>query len=177
QWSFDYQREITPDLSWTIGYAGNRGIKFDQVEFLNQIGANGARQVPTVGQVRWEANASSSVYHGLQTSLRKRYKHGLTFAAHYTFGKAIVDGGGAEEGINDIQDPNNIRGSRSLSTLSVAHIASINYSYELPLYLLSLSNSGIGKVLLRGWSINGITSIRSGFPLNIVSGKDNFGSG
>ena len=64
QWSFDYQREITRDLSFTVGYAGNRGIKFLQVNFLNQIGANGRRAVPTVGQIRYETNDGSSVYHG-----------------------------------------------------------------------------------------------------------------
>jgi hypothetical protein len=177
QWSFDYQREITRDLAFTVGYAGNRGIKFVQVNFLNQIAANGRRPVPSIGQIRYETNDGSSVYHGLQTSLRKRYSHGLTFAAHYTYGKAITNGGGSEEGINDIQDPDNIRGSRSRTTLSLAHVASINYGYELPLHLLSWSNSGAGKVLLRGWSVNGITSLRTGFPLNIVSGRDNFGSG
>ena len=177
QWSFDYQRELTHDLFFTVGYAGNRGIKFLQVNFLNQVGANGLRTVPTIGQIRYETNDGSSVYHGLQTSLRKRYSHGLTFAAHYTYGKAITGGGGSEEGINDIQDPNNIRGSRSRTTLSLAHVASINYSWELPFAGFSWAKSGAGKALLQGWSLNGITSVRSGFPLNVVSGRDNFGSG
>ena len=86
------------------------------------------------------------------------------FAAHYTFGKAITNGGGAEEGINDIQDPNNIRGSRSRTTLSLAHIASINYGWELPLSRVSWAKAGAGKALLQGWSVNGITSLRSGLP-------------
>ena len=157
---------------------GNRGLKFLQVNFLNQVGANGRRPVPTIGQIRYETNDGMSVYHALQTSLRKRFGNGLTFAAHYTWGKAITNGGGAEEGINDIQDPNNIRGSRSRTTLSVEHIANINYGWEVPLgRLLSSSPSGFARVLLLGWSLNGIIGVRSGFPLNITAGRDNFGSG
>jgi hypothetical protein len=178
QWSFDYQREITRDLAATVGYVGNRGLKFLQVHFLNQIGVDGRRPDPTIGQIRYEANDGMSVYHGLQASLRKRYSRGLTFAAHYTYGKAITNGGGAEEGINDIQDPNNIRASRSRTTLSVDHVVNINYSWDLALdRLLSSSPGAFGRILLRGWSVNGITSLRSGFPLNITAGRDNFGSG
>jgi hypothetical protein len=54
----------------------------------------------------------------------------------------------------------------------------INYSWDLALdRLLSSSPGAFGRILLRGWSVNGITSLRSGFPLNITAGRDNFGSG
>ena len=178
QWSFDYQREITPNLSASVGYLGNRGLKFLQVNFLNQIAANGRRPVPTIGQIRYETNDGMSVYHALQMSLRKRFSRGLNFDAHYTYGKAITNGGGSEEGINDYQDPNCLRCSRSRTTLSLAHVVNVNYGWDLPLHrLLGASPGGVLKVLLKGWRVNGITSLRTGFPLEITSGRDNFGSG
>ena len=52
----------------------------------------------------------------------------------------------------------------------------MNYGWELPFQRLYYSNSGAGKVLLRG-CVNRIASLRSGFPLNIFSGRDSFSSG
>ncbi|HUS05479.1 MAG TPA: TonB-dependent receptor [Bryobacteraceae bacterium] len=176
QWTLDYQRELLPDLVATVGYVGNRGLKLLQLQFLNQVGADGRRPVPTVGQIRYEANNGSSVYHALQTSLRKRFSHGFLLNAHYTYGKSLTYGG-SEEGINDIQDPNNIRGSRSRTTLSLTHVLSINYGWDLPLQRLLATAHPIGRALVNGWRLNGITNIRSGFPLNMDAGKDNFGSG
>jgi hypothetical protein len=177
QWSLDYQREIAKDLALTVGYVGNRGLKLLQLQFLNQIGLNGQRPYPNIGQIRYEANNGDSVYHALQTTVRKRLSHGFLINGHYTYGKAMTYGG-SEEGINDIQDPNNIRLSRSRTTLSLTHVASIDYGWELPLArALGSSKNPVGSFLLKGWRINGITSMRTGFPLNIVTGTDNFGSG
>ncbi|MBI3682678.1 MAG: TonB-dependent receptor [Acidobacteria bacterium] len=178
QWSFDYQREITPNLAVTLGYIGNRGLKFLQLNFLNQIVETGRRPVPGVGQIRYEVNDGMSVYHAFQTSVRKRYSHGVTFNTHYTFGKSITNGGGSEEGINDIQDWRDIRGSRSRTSLSIAHLFVADYGWDLPAGKLLGANPGRAvRRLLEGWRINGITTMRSGFPLEIQSGRDAFGSG
>lgn len=178
QWSFDYQREIKPNLSATFGYLGNRGLKLLQLNFLNQLVENGRRPVPSVGQIRMESNDGMSVYHAFQTSIRKRFSHGFTFNTHYTFGKAITNGGGSEEGTNDIQDWRNIRGSRSVTTLSLQHSFVADYGWDLPvLKLLGRPAGAAGRKLLEGWRVNGITTLRSGFPLEISSGRDNFGSG
>ena len=177
QWTVDYQREIAKDLVVTVGYVGNRGLKLLQLQFLNQIAANGLRPYTSIGQIRYEANNGSSAYHAFETTVRKRFSHGFLINGHYTYGKAMTYGG-SEEGINDIQDPNNIRGSRSRTTLSLAHVVSIDYGWDLPLgHLLGSSTNPVGRFVLNGWRINGITSMRSGFPLNITSGSDNFGSG
>lgn len=177
QWTLDYQREIAKDLVWMAGYVGNRGVKLLQLQFLNQVGANGLRPYPDIGQIRYEANNGSSVYHAFQTTVRKRFSHGFLLNGHYTFGKALTYGG-SEEGINDIQDPNNIRASRSRTTLSLAQVLSVDYGWDLPLgKLFGSSKNSFGKFLLNGWRVNGITSMRTGFPLNITSGADNFGSG
>jgi hypothetical protein len=175
-WSFDYQRQITSSTAATIGYVGNHGVKQLQLIFLNQFGADGRRPVPSIGQIRYEANDGMSLYHALQTSIRRRFSRGLTFNAHYTYGNVMINGGGSEEGLNDLQDPNNIRGSRSRAAQSLRHVLTMDYGWELPIGQFAGSNA-FAKALLRGWRINGITNLRTGFPLNITSGRDNFGSG
>jgi len=175
QWSFDYQREITANTVATIGYIGNHGVKQLQLHFLNLFGTNGLRPAPSIGQIRFEANDGMTNYHALQASLRRRFSRGFAFNAHYTYGKTLVNGGGSEEGLNDLQDHGNTRASRSRAAQSLEHLLTINYGWELPWN--RLSGSGIGKAVFGGWRVNGIANFRTGFPLNITSGRDNFGSG
>jgi hypothetical protein len=172
QWSFDYQRELVKDWGVSIGYIGNRGVKLQQIQFLNQIAANGNRPYPSIGQIRFDANNGSSVYHAVQATMRKRFSHGFLIEAYYTHGKAMTYGG-SEEGINDLQDKDCTRCSRSRTTLSLGDIGSINYGWDLPFQRVS----GLPKILSTGWRVNGITSLRTGFPLNITSGRDAYGSG
>ena len=37
QWSFDYQREVTRDLSFTVGYAGNRGMVARNADLADRV--------------------------------------------------------------------------------------------------------------------------------------------
>ncbi len=177
QWSLDYQRQLASDWAFTAGYVGNRGLKLMQLLFLNQRNAQGFRPFPELGQIRWISNEGMSVYHSMQLALKKRFSSGFRLDGYYTWAKALINGGGSQESINWIQDPLNTRGSRSRTTLSIGHVFSINYGWDLPFdrWLLS-SPGGAAKAILGGWSVNGITSLRTGFPLNIESGRDNFGS-
>ncbi|MEW5978472.1 MAG: TonB-dependent receptor [Acidobacteriota bacterium] len=178
QWSLDFQRELAPNLAFSVGYVGNRGLKLQQLLYLNQRTAPGPRPVPELGIIRWISNEGMSNYHSLQTALKKRYSSGFRFDAYYTWSKAIINGAGSQESINWVQDPNNIRGSRSRTTLSLAHVFSLNYGWDLAFdKWVAPGAGGAVKHVLGGWSVNGITSIRSGFPLDIASGRDNFGSG
>ena len=143
-----------------------------QIQFLNQIAANGNRPYPAIGQIRFDANNGSSVYHAFQATLRKRFSHGFLIEAYYTQGKALTYGG-SEEGINDLQDKDCTICSRSRTTLSLSDIGSINYGWDLPFQRVA----ALPKILTAGWRVNGITSLRTGFPLNITSGRDAYGSG
>lgn len=178
QWSLDYQRELASNWAFSAGYVGNRGLKLMQLLFLNQRNAQGVRPFPQLGQIRWISNEGMSVYHSMQLALKKRLSSGFRLDAYYTWSKAIINGGGSQESINWIQDPNNTRGSRSRTTLSLDHVVSVNYSWDLPFdRWLADGAGGAARAVLGGWSVNGITSLRTGFPLNIESGRDNFGSG
>ena len=63
-------------------------------------------------------------------------------------GKALTYGG-SEEGINDLQDKDCTRCSRSRTTLSIAHVGSINYGWDLPLQHIG----GLPKIVTGGWRI------------------------
>jgi hypothetical protein len=105
------------------------------------------------------SSGSSSTYHALQTTLKKRYSFGLQFEGSYTWSKSIDNGEGGFE------DSNRIRLNRSITDLDVPHRFVLNYVYELPFGRGRRFGAGISKLAdlaLGGWMLDGITSYQSG---------------
>src|SRR5439155_10038314 len=72
------------------------------------------------------SSGSSSTYHALQVTLKKRLSKGLLFEGSYTWSKSMDNGEGG------FQDSNAIRLSRAVTDLDVPHRFILNYVYELP---------------------------------------------
>jgi Carboxypeptidase regulatory-like domain/TonB dependent receptor len=132
-----------------------------------------------------EPPIANSIYHALQLTANKAYSNGLELTASFTWSKSIDDSSiydtnvtwlanyGPESGFA-LQDPNNPKSERSLSTFDIPATLKFSYSYDLPL--------GRGKAfggemprwldgIIGGWKTNGIWQIRDGWPLQFfVSG-------
>ena len=109
------------------------------------------------------SSGASSNYHALQVSFGKRLAGGLQVDGNYTWAKNI------EEGLNH-QDSYNMRSSRSLASIDIAHRFVISYLYELPFGKGRKFGNGAGGVLntvIGGWQLNGITTFQTGTPLTI----------
>ncbi len=127
---------------------------------------------------------SHSNYHSLQAKFRKRYGNGLQFLAAYTWSKLIDDYSSAGCGclgflaVPAFTNNNNRRLDRSLSVLDIPHRLVGNYQYELPFGKGKpyLSHGGVLAAIAGQWSINGVTTIQSGFPISITSQTDTTGA-
>ncbi len=109
------------------------------------------------------SSGASSNYHALQISFSKRLTRGLMLDGNYTWAKNI------EEGLNH-QDSYNIRNSRALAGIDIAHRFVISYLYELPFgrgRRFGSDAPGILNAIIGGWQFNGITTFQSGTPLSI----------
>ncbi len=109
------------------------------------------------------SSGNSSNYHALQVTFGKRLAKGLMIDGNYTWGKNI------EENLNH-QDSYNLRASRSLADIDIAHRFVVSYLYELPFGKGRRFGSGVHSVvntMIGGWQFNGITTFQSGTPLNI----------
>ena len=109
------------------------------------------------------SSGASSIYHSLQVTASKRLSRGLLFEGSYTWAKLI------EEGQNH-QDSYNIRGSRALSSIDLAHRFVVSYLYEFPFgrgRRFGAKSPGIVDFLIGGWQFNGITTFQTGTPLSI----------
>jgi hypothetical protein len=108
-------------------------------------------------------------YNAMQVNFRRNLSDGLRVNANYTWAHAIDDVVGF---FRDYQDPNNTRAERASSDQDIRHNFVMDIGYELGLRRLF----GDGKSwLVDGWSLNSITQIRTGFPVNVTRQGGTFG--
>lgn len=120
----------------------------------------------------------SSTYNSLQVSVTRRFAGGGTLLAAYTNAKLLSNTDtltswleGPTGGVGQVQDWNNLKGEKSLSSQDVSQRLVISYVLDLPFghgkrYAASLS--GIGDKVVSGWGIDGVTTFQKGFPLKIT---------
>ncbi|HME34248.1 MAG TPA: TonB-dependent receptor [Candidatus Sulfotelmatobacter sp.] len=130
----------------------------------------------SVGEIAGIANSS---YNALEASLRKRFSHGLSFLASYTWSHSIDDvssfnitGSAAQDvaGENDLaQNPFDLAAERGRSMFDSRHRFVLSYQWSLP--FLQHSSSWYGHVF-GNWQLNGIVTAMSGGPFTVYDSSD-----
>ena len=122
----------------------------------------------------------NSTYHSLQVKVEKRYAHGGTVLAAYTFSKLIADVGSLttwlDSGVglasNTPQDPNNLRAEKSLAGFDSRQRLTIAYAVDLPFgqgqRFLNGGSAAVQK-FTSGWSVSGGSTFQEGFPLALTA--------
>jgi hypothetical protein len=111
-----------------------------------------------------DMNVGKIWYNSLQVSVQKRYAHGLTFSANYTFSKNIQ----ATSYVN-AQDA---APTRVLTAFDRPQRFAFTPSYELPFgpgRRFLNSTNGIARRLVGGWQVLVNTVFQSGAPMGIPS--------
>lgn len=124
-----------------------------------------------------EPARGDSNYHALQLKWEKRFSHGLSMLAHYTWSKMIdnvshssgnVSWLGGSTSLQNIWD---LRGERSLSSHDIASRGVVAGSYELPVGRGRKFGSGMNRVLdwvAGGWNLSGMLLMQSGMPIQVT---------
>ncbi len=179
QLAVQLQREFFQNWALTVGYVGTKGTALYQTidgnPTLPENNNRGTlRRDPTRGVIRLRANATSSIYHSLQTSLEKRLSRSFALGAHYTW-SAYIDG--ASEIFNPsvsgevavAQDSYNRRADRGRSTYDRPHRFTANAVYEVPAFR---DQKGVLGRLLGGWQVSPFFTLQSGAPFTALDGAD-----
>jgi hypothetical protein len=129
-----------------------------------------------------------SIYHSLQVTAKRRFAGAGSLLVAYTNSKLISNTdtltSWLETGVGAIQDNDNLRGERSLSSQDVPQRLVISYVLDLPFgqgkkYLSDIN--GTWNNVLGGWGVDGVTTFQRGFPLVFGNGMANdttlFGAG
>ncbi len=180
QYNFSIQSEILPGVGMTVGYAGSQGRKLVRTGQMNTkvpVLVGGRQFFPataplrnsTWAGVRIATTDANSNYNALLVSVEKRLSHGLRLQGSYTYSKTMSDadavfGSDLISGEHQVMDPYNPRLDRAPSSFSMKHSLVFSYSYEVP-----FSGAGFSEKLLKGWQLNGITTINSGTPFPVTA--------
>ncbi|HEV2177632.1 MAG TPA: TonB-dependent receptor [Terriglobia bacterium] len=201
-WNLSVERSFGADWLVEIGYVGTKGTRLPRFiednPSLSLPGETWAGQqqnidaqrlycMPTaagrctyssVGLISGIANSS---YDALESSLRKRFGHGVSMLASYTYSKAIDDvssfniTGSASQpvaGENDLaQNPFDLAAERGRSLFDARHRFVLSYEWALPFWRQPRTwyQRSLGD-----WQLNGITTFSSGTPFTVVDQSYNY---
>lgn len=124
------------------------------------------RPFPNVnGTIPTVDSTGTSSYHAANFKVEKRYASGLNFLMNYTVQKNMETNGTGPSsftqngGTSFVFDQYNLSRERALAPIDVAQIFVVSYGYEIP---FMKKNRYLG-----GWQVNGITTLRGGFPSDL----------
>jgi Carboxypeptidase regulatory-like domain len=121
-----------------------------------------------------------SNYNSLQATVQRRFAGGGTMLVAYTNAKLMsntdtltswLESSNATGGVGQVQDYNNLKGERSLSSQDVSQRLIISYVLDLPFghgKRFASNMSGVTDKVVSGWGVDGITTFQRGFPLKIT---------
>jgi outer membrane receptor protein involved in Fe transport len=171
-WSFGIQQQLAKNTILEVSYVGNRGVKLPAGaayagQELNLSPFGGTELSDQFGQIRHLGNFVVSNYHGLQTSLRRRFGHGLNVDANYTWSHELDDGVNILGG--SYQDSHNPKGDYSSGDIDVRHNFTLGLVYDVPMA------SWLPGKLAKGWQITSIVQARTGLPVLVALSAPFFG--
>ncbi len=139
-----------------------------------------------VGGYRASPNIGDSSYHSLQLKYERRFDHGLSMVAHYTFSKMISDSDEAGSDVDwtavagSLQNLFNLRQERSVSGLNRPQRLVISFDYQLPVGRNRAFGKNMNRILdgvIGGWELSSIISAQSGAALQITNANGNLWDG
>ncbi len=208
-WDLNIQRSFGSDLLFEIGYVGTKGTKLPRMIEGNPAiyipGFDASTNPPSpistssnadrrrefsgctldpatvcnyssTGLITGIANSS---YNALEASLKKRFSHGISFLASYTYSKSIDDSstfnlsGSASKplaGENDLaQNPFDVNAERGRSLFDARQRFVLSYQWSLPWWR---QPKGWYQQVLGNWQVNGIVTAMTGTPFTVFDGND-----
>ncbi len=171
QTSFGLQYALAKDFVLETNYVGTLGRKLLGIVNRNTFDGrtSGAGQTnrpnPFFNSDNARGNYYGSNYNALDVTLRKRFSHGLSLNANYTYAKAmdeLSDVFRARNAAVSATDVQNLRNDYGPADFDIRHRVVVSSSYDLPFFH---ENRWIG-----GWTVNTIVSWNTGAPIGVFDG-------
>ncbi len=171
QWNLTVERDLGWGTAMSLGYVGNKGT-----HLFRSINANASYLDKTTGTVQRRYRDTfgtstinvrltngNSIYHAMQTEIRRRTRKGLIFQGNWTWAKGIDDVGSTVQAA--LLDVENLGRDRADSDYVRRHVIKFNATWDLPF--------GRGRAFLRraprlvnavagGWRLAGMWQYTTG---------------
>jgi len=191
QWNFNVQRELAPNLTLVVGFAGSHGvhapIRVDDANIVfpvaltpagylwpNPVASGNQINTNISGAIRSLFFTGSSFYSALEVGVVKKMSHGLQVQGSYTWGKSIDNTSGATNGdtlANAFSSIHwdDLRTSRAVSDYNIPRVLVINVNWQVPTIK---SASGPEAFVANGWELGAIFKANDGYPFSPTFGSD-----
>lgn len=189
QWHLSTQYQLPSQTVLEVTYAGSKGTKQYLFFNANQAAPSANPNDPTAprrpfplidSSIADIESAGVSKYNSLQVRAEKRFSHGLTFLAAWTWAHSRDLASSADLGAQNAGDFRyHIHPSWEYanSDFDIRHRFVFSYLYELPVgqgKRFLNDASGLLNQIAGGWQIGGITSISRGNWFTITDGNASF---
>jgi hypothetical protein len=182
-WNLSLEHQFWGETTLTVGYAGSRGVHLLRSGDVNiptpQIQADGtpfwaaglARPNPNFTTIELKSSDGNSWYNALLFEVRKRFGRQFDFQSSYTFSRNI-DTTQASTFFSDATNGTTsafpefpgFNPNKGLADYHAKHNWVFNFQWHLP---FARNLDGVSRVLLHGWQLGGIGTVRSGNPLTV----------
>lgn len=186
-WNLNIQQAITPTAMLQVAYVANKGVNLYSVQDINQVNpalddgtetvgrplvtncpapvgiGTGGPCFPTIGQLDYLSNLSSSIYNSLQVTFTKRYAHGLYLLAGYTYAHAIDT---ASSNLASVpQNSLDYAAERGNGDFDIRNRFTLALTYDIPSIKAKWQ-------LLQGWQVTSIAMLEGGEPYTLGDFND-----
>jgi len=186
EWSLDVQRELFHNLTFEVGYFGNKGTHLVGYIDINQpqpgaylaagiapnpitsgttVLLNSVRPFLGYDAINTFSSRFDSNYHALQATVQKRFSSNSTISANYTWSHGITD---AQSDFTTPQNSYDLAAEKGPSALDRRQVFTASYVYEIPFLK---DQQGFAGHVLGGWELSGIVSAYTGLPLTVTNGR------
>jgi hypothetical protein len=191
QWSASFEKSIGRATTLELGYLGSHGVHLQRAHLINNAppgpGAIGPRRpfktlsfVPDttlpanidvvsttfpVSTINLLENTAQSWYDAGYVNVRRRYTHGLTFLANFTWSKNLTDAPDFRSPMFESAVPQNNSDLEAEKGpgCDVRNRFALSAVYDLP----GLDHSAALRAITKNWHLSTVYQIQSGFPFTI----------
>jgi outer membrane receptor protein involved in Fe transport len=190
QWNLNLQRELAPNLTMVVGFAGSHGVhqalRVDDANIVfpaaltsagylwpNPIGTGNQINTFNSGAIRSLFWAGDSFYSALEVGVVKKMSRGFQVQGSFTWGKSIDNNSGATNGDTFANAFSSIhwddlRTSRAVSDYNIPRVLVINANWHVP---TSKSASRAVAFVANGWELGAIFKVNDGYPFTPTFGS------
>jgi Carboxypeptidase regulatory-like domain len=201
QWSTSIEKSLDRETTLEVGYLGSHGVHLQRAHLINNAppgpGAIGPRRpfktisfVPNtvlpsnlnvlsttfpVSTINLLENTAQSWYDAGYVNVRRRYAHGLTFLANYTYAKNLSDAPDFRSPMfeSSIPQNNSDLAAEKGPACDIRHRFALSAVYAIP----AAGGAGLLHTLSKDWSISTLYQVQTGFPFTISVFGDTANSG
>jgi hypothetical protein len=204
QWNASVQKSFGQNSSLEVGYIGSRGFHLQRAHLINNTlpgpGPLGPRRpfktltfVPgttltpssataviqsetfPVSTINLLENTAQSWYDAAYVNVRRRYSHGLSFLANYTFAKNLTNAPDFRSPMDESTIPqNNLNLNLEKGPgCDVRHRFALSSVYDIPAF----KRQEWVRLITQDWHLSAIYQVQSGMPFTISVFGDTANSG